>query len=212
MKRPGRSLPILAIATFGFLMIGETGSADDIRACISKRGKIRVVEDHQRCRPWESETTLSTRSRPPELRVFDGDGNDLGIYAGRSNSGFYIYLEDLGVNLIVWNWGEYSVGSRSLWFGEEDCGGTAYIEDRHANLVNGIRTPEGGWRFFVAGPFPEKVETVIESVSSDGSWSCNNNVISDPVTMIIGHPIDLEAHLGVTFPLTTPLTVRRPVE
>jgi len=72
-------------------------------------------------------------ARSSGLRVFDGDGNDVGRYAGFSgfdNFGLiYVFLEGIGVTAAYdVDTGELESGPPFYWFPSLDCTGPAYSE------------------------------------------------------------------------------------
>jgi len=87
---------------------------------------------------------------PVPLRVFDGEGNDLGLYAGRDRTfgpdgPIHVFFEDAGVTASYGLWGLLQpIDSTSFRYESDDCTGPTFYD------VAGV----AGWtRSNVGGPF-----------------------------------------------------------
>jgi hypothetical protein len=71
---------------------------------------------------------------PVPLRVFDGEGNDLGLYAGRDtdfnpDGPIHVFFEDAGVTASYGLWGLLQpIDSTSFRYESDDCTGPAFYD------------------------------------------------------------------------------------
>jgi hypothetical protein len=154
------------------------------------------------------------------LRVYDGEGRDVGRYAGRDarinfiepsesflRGPIHIFFEDAGLTASYSPDGQLARLEGSgpqIWFTSPDCQGPAFF--RLANVV--LASPFGP-EVMVTGTQPHEIfaESVI-SVRSGGSLRCRNR--SDPITLFSAHFFD-PAEVGIPLQIP-PLVYTAPTE
>jgi hypothetical protein len=139
--------------------------------------------------------------RAQEVRVFDGDGNELGGFAGRRSGSRLIEIVHSmhGVTMLV----DAVDGAPSggAFFTEPDCTGQAFQNNDFVNALVAVGTsvvPSG----FLVGRVADPVPATIQSVGSPSG--CTNATGSTDTAYLLD---EFTGELGWVFPLATPLWV-----
>ena len=153
------------------------------------------------------------------LHVFDANGTDLGIFAGREAEllfgdtiGYprilWIFLPDFGITFKVNpETGKHLLDREEFFFTEPDCQGTAYSQLAGMLLQPNIGS-NSAW--FVTSTEP--VSVVVRSYGETGNTippdvHCNGTITSIEMVVSLVTPVDPETDLGLSFPLPAPLVV-----
>jgi hypothetical protein len=156
------------------------------------------------------------------LHVFDSDGVDLGIYAGRQSGGgdnngpvhgiiVWIYLPDPGVSLKVHSDTGLHVTERSdFYFTESSCKGTAYAQ--YAGMLMQPWENGSNGEFVITSPGSVTVSVRSKSTSTNGATSCYEENVPNERRLSRAGTVDPETELGLLFPLPAPLYVGLPLQ
>ena len=147
-------LDILILSCLGLFLAAGIAPAQVINACVKSNGALKVVADLAECSSREMQLSWQVQGPPgpigetgpagepgpagTELHVFDRNGADLGIYAGREGEihfgndvkephVLWIYFAELGVTAKVnAEDGLHLLDSSTYFFTQPDCQGPAY--------------------------------------------------------------------------------------
>ena len=204
----GRALLILA------LILPGLSRADTIEACAKTRnGKLRVVADPTECK--KREFSISWESDGPEgpagpegpqgpagavLAVFDGDGNELGLFVVTARSSIiHVHLPDIGAAIRLRRDGTLPSISDAVLFEDPNCQGQAFTEIELS-----------GW-IFEADPdrfFVGSTDTFVTEIQAQSFLSGGEECFGTTGTQLnVVHASEFTGDLGLTFPLTPPLHV-----
>jgi hypothetical protein len=144
--------------------------------------------------------------------VFDGFGENLGLYAGREDeatldSGYlrslYVYLESVGLTLqLNAVTGELRTRRVTFYFEDVECEGTAFVEEAAALLRPNFADNSA---YFASGGLPETI-TPLATSFLPGSAPCEALGGPEERRMVAAEPVDPQ-DLGVSFPIAVPLVV-----
>jgi hypothetical protein len=207
------------------VFLGSAVSAQVINGCVkAKNGALRIVADPADCTPRETpiswnqvgpqgEPGLDGEPGPqgppgPVLHVFDGLGNDLGLYAGYAgfppHNSVAVHLDSGIIIRIGFRDGRHEPNTDFNAFFRETateggCQGQAFEATHPRFLARHVFQP--GAELFISRFEPARVE-LFQSVLSGG---CSDI----PPLSILAIPADpiTEAELGITFPVPLPIYV-----
>ena len=152
-----RPLWAFALAVGLCLPMTAVAQAQVLLACVNtKNGGMRLVASPADCNT-SKEAAVSWNVVGPEgpqgdpgaegpqgppgplLRVFDAEGNVLGIPNGR---GGWFFNEEMGLSVLWATARGENIAHRQLWFTEENCEGQAFLElNSNRTFVNALICP-----------------------------------------------------------------------
>ena len=141
----------------------------------------------------------------PELRVFDGDGNELGIYAGErllDGDRYFVHRQDVGLTVALRaDTGAPGIPDLEIFYAAPDCEGRSFVARKWSGVVFG-ETEEGylvGTATFALPP----LVVASRRIGLDGYCEDWTQQVSEmvPVTAIKSFPLEfpvaLPVHVGV---------------
>lgn len=135
------------------------------------------------------------------LRVFDGDGTDLGLHVNGIHGHLSVFLESIGGTVLLRRNGDLDPEeSQPHYFSQPDCSGLPYVGETFAARLSSVEI-DGVIRHFVGTTAP--VEWVTAS-SIELNHLCSNQV--EDAWLVPAVEISLE-DLGLAFPLPAPVYV-----
>jgi hypothetical protein len=135
-----RPLAQFVLAVAACLLLSTTAHARTIDACVMKNGILKVLDEGAECLPQETPITLGQAQAAVEsVRVFDGEGRDIGAFLDQQNGVVRVLLADLGVIARI-NTAGISPrhplnGHPDIIFGLAGCDGPGYVGAYWSNTL-----------------------------------------------------------------------------
>ncbi|MBW2316221.1 MAG: hypothetical protein JRH10_18800 [Deltaproteobacteria bacterium] len=156
----------------------------------------------EQVRPPVGERNLAVDPLSPELRVFDGDGRELGIYAGERVQGgdqYFVHHPGVGLTLALrGSTGELGLRDVEVFYEGAGCQGQGFVGRRLSGVVFG--QGEAG---YLVGTATQALRPLTVQAVRESDGSCRDEVreLAEvvPVTSLETIPIEL--------PVTAPLHV-----
>jgi hypothetical protein len=190
-------IPVSVPLSLGSGHLGAIDGDEVVHACVAPNGRIRIVEPGDTCRPSEDPTAWQ---RLGGLRVFDGDGRDIGAWVGEYSGLHEIYHpgEQVWFRVAPMTGNLFERGEIS--YSERDCRGQAWVEVRFQSVAGRLlRDPLAAGEFLRVMPRRQEVLRV-RSQARPGE-PCED--VDRVITALAADPF--EGDLGFDFPLPPPL-------
>ena len=141
----------------------------------------------------------------PELRIFDGDGNELGIYAGErllDGDRYFVHRQDVGLTVALRaDNGALGVPDLEIFYAAPDCEGRSFVARKWSGVVFG--ETEDGYLVGTATLALPPLVVASRRIGLDGYCENWTQQVSEmvPVTAIESLPLELPVtlpiHVGV---------------
>lgn len=183
------------------------GSLDDAMAQKTE-GLVEVLVDGEPLGPPEpvrapvGERALAIDPVSPELRIFDGDGHQLGIYAGERVQGddqYFVHQPESGLTLALrGETGELGLRDLEVFYESPGCQGRGFVPRRLSGVVFG--EDETG---YLVGTATQALRPLTAQSLRDADGRCQEEVreLADVV------PVTSLAAIPMALPATPPLYV-----
>jgi hypothetical protein len=202
---------VLAVAAC--LLLSTTAHAQTIDGCVMNNGILKVLDEGAECLPQETLISLG-QSQPVEtVRVFDGEGRDLGAFVDARYRTIIsipvpalplgVLLSGVGAILLVDPDKGLPAVAGGIAFSDSDCLGRGFMNSNMSNILIPDPRSEGSW--FIGSKTEIAFSLIRSSLRPDGS--CFNSTSPEPAIWPLVPVEEFKQDLGVTFPLPLPLWI-----
>lgn len=193
------SIPVTDIVTKGSnTLTFELVGVDGLKAKLGDNPKLRL------CQKSEGATGVSP------LKVFDANGQELGLYVGRdNNNSTEVFIPSLQKPILIsdYNNSGYATFGVSSFYESEDCTGTIYVNKAvgSSHLIFKIRYSD--YVSYASSYYTVNVDTVAETLTVrsiyDGVICNTNNIGFEPIIgeFLLPTKVDLPFNVPVALPL-----------